>query len=139
MVRMENGLQVSIRTVASETPATSSSSTRPLIYTQIPELPGIPAPPVLSSDPQADAQLAPTTHFSTVQSEVRAGAIRIEVGNPEQRSPGETAILRNQDAKKYGIVWDIGSLIFETPIQYDYEAGVKVRSLLSTELGKHGM
>ena len=28
---------------------------------------------------------------------------------------------------------DIGSLIFETPIQHDYEAGVEVRSLLSTE------
>ena len=29
--------------------------------------------------------------------------------------------------------FNIGSLIFETPIQHDYEAGVKVRSLLSTE------
>ena len=28
---------------------------------------------------------------------------------------------------------DIGSLIFESPIQHDYEAGVEVRSLLSTE------
>ena len=28
---------------------------------------------------------------------------------------------------------DIGSLIFETPIRHDYEAGVEVRSLLSTE------
>ena len=28
---------------------------------------------------------------------------------------------------------DIGSLIFETPIQHDYEEGVEVRSLLSTE------
>ena len=28
---------------------------------------------------------------------------------------------------------DIGSLIFETPIQHDYEAGVEVRSLLPTE------
>ena len=28
---------------------------------------------------------------------------------------------------------DIGSLIFETPIQHDYEASVKVRSRLSTE------
>ena len=30
-------------------------------------------------------------------------------------------------------VREIGSLIFDTPLQYDYEAGVKVRSLLSTE------
>ena len=30
-------------------------------------------------------------------------------------------------------VRDIGSLIFETPIQHDYEAGVEVRSLLPTE------
>ena len=28
---------------------------------------------------------------------------------------------------------DFGSLIFETPIQHDYEAGAEVRSLLSTE------
>ena len=28
---------------------------------------------------------------------------------------------------------DIGSLIFETPIQPDYEEGVEVRSLLSSE------
>ena len=28
---------------------------------------------------------------------------------------------------------DIGSLIFETPIQHDYEAGTEVRSLLLTE------
>ena len=28
---------------------------------------------------------------------------------------------------------DIGSSIFETPIQHDYEAGVEVRSLLSSE------
>ena len=41
-----------------------------------------------------------------------------------------TAILRNQEAKR---VRDIGSLIFETPIQHDYETGVEVRSLLPTE------
>ena len=43
---------------------------------------------------------------------------------------GDIAVLRNQEAKR---VRDIGSLIFETPIQHDYEAGVEVRSLLSTE------
>ena len=72
-----------------------------------------------------------TTHFSTARSEVRSGAIRIDITNPKQWSAGDTAILRNQEAKKK--VRDIGSLIFETPIQHDYEAGVEVRSLLPTE------
>ena len=39
-------------------------------------------------------------------------------------------IKRLLEAKK---VRDIGSLIFETPIQHDYEAGVEVRSLHPTE------
>ena len=58
------------------------------------------------------------------------GAIRVDISNSEQWSPGETAILRNQEAKQ---VRDIGSLSFETPIQHDYEAGVEVRSLLPTK------
>ena len=37
---------------------------------------------------------------------------------------------KNQEAKR---VRDIGSLIFDTPIQHDYEAGVEVLSLLPTE------
>ena len=49
---------------------------------------------------------------------------------PQQWSAGDVATIRNQEAKK---VRDIGSLIFETPIQHDYEAGVEVRSLLPTE------
>ena len=77
-----------------------------------------------------DAQQPSTTHFSTVRSEVRAGEIRIDITNPEHRSAGDTAILRNQEAKR---VRDIGSLILDTPIQHDYEAGVDVRSLLWTE------
>ena len=44
------------------------------------------------------------------------------------REPG--AVIRNQEAKK---VRDVGSLIFETPIQHDYEEGVEVRSLLPSE------
>ena len=71
-----------------------------------------------------------TTHFSAVRSEVRSGAIRIDITDPEQWSAGDIAIIRNQEAKK---VRDIGSLIFETPIQHNYEAGVEVRSLLPTE------
>ena len=62
--------------------------------------------------------------------EVRAGAIRIDITDPEQWSAGDVAVIRNQEAKR---VRDIGSLIFETPIQHDYEAGVEVRSLLTTE------
>ena len=65
-----------------------------------------------------------------MRSEVRSGAIRIDISKPEQWSAGDTAILRNQEAKK---VRDIGSLIFETPIQHDYEVGAEVRSLLPTE------
>ena len=65
-----------------------------------------------------------------MRSEVRSGAIRIDISNPEQWSAGDTTILRNQEAKK---VRDIGSLIFETPIQHDYEVGAEVRSLLPTE------
>ena len=38
--------------------------------------------------------------------------------------------MRNQEAKQ---VRNIGSLIFETPIQDDYEASVEARSLLPTE------
>ena len=41
-----------------------------------------------------------------------------------------TMSVVREEAKQ---VRDIGSLIFETPIQHDYEAGVEVRSLLSTE------
>ena len=69
--------------------------------------------------------------FSTLERDVRAGAIRIEINNPDQWTPGEVAILRNQEAKR---VRDIGSLIFDAPIQHDYEAGVEVRSLLPTGL-----
>ena len=54
----------------------------------------------------------------------------MEITNPEEWATGDVAVIRNQEAKK---VRDIGSLIFETPIQHDYEEGVEVRSLLSSE------
>ena len=98
-----------------QSPGVSSSSTRPPPYLLVPESPSVPAPPVprdLATPP--DASRASTTHFSTVRSEVRAGAILIDITNPEQWAAGDTAILRNQEAKQ---VRDIGSLIFETPIQ----------------------
>ena len=65
-----------------------------------------------------------------MRSEVLSGAIRVDITNPQQWSAGDVAVVRNQEAKK---VRDIGSLIFETPIQHDYEAGVEVRSWLPTE------
>ena len=112
-------------------PGTASSSSRPPSYLQVPRPPTVSAPPVPqeSASPSEPSRVS-TTHFSTVRSEVRSGAIRIYITNPEQWSAGETAILRNQEAKQ---VQDIGSLVFETPIQHDYEAGVEARSLLSTE------
>ena len=115
----------------------SSSSSRPPSYLPTLRPPTVPAPPVPKDStptPREDASSEPgrgsATHFSTVRSDVRSGAIRIDITNPEEWSAGDIAILRNQEAKK---VRDIGSLIFETPIQHDYEAGVEVRSLLSTE------
>ena len=67
--------------------------------------PSIPAPPIPNGALQPDAQPVSATHFSTLRSEVCAGAIRVDVSNPEQWSPGKTAILRNQEAKQ---VRDIG-------------------------------
>ena len=118
--------------------ASASSSIRPPSYLQIPRPPTVPAPPVPQDSAPASGENASssepsrgsTTHFSTVRSEVRSGAIRIGITNPEQWSAGDIAVLRNQEAKR---VRDIGSLIFETPIQHSYEAGVEERSLLSTE------
>ena len=54
----------------------------------------------------------------------------MDITNPEEWAEGDIAVIRNQEAKK---VRDVGSLIFETPIQHDYEEGVEVRSLLSSE------
>ena len=114
--------------------ASASSSMRPSSYLQTPRPPTIPAPPVpCGNTPASGENTSPwvsATHFSTVRSEVRSGAIRINISNPEQLSAGDTAILRNQEAKK---VRDIGSLISETPIQHDYEVGAEARSLPPTE------
>ena len=107
--------------------ASASSFTRPPSYLQTPRPPTVPAPPVpQDSTPASGENASPsepsrvgTTHFSTVRSEVRSGAIRIDITNPEQWSAGDIAVLRNQEAKR---VRDIGSLIFETPIQHSYES-----------------
>ena len=67
---------------------------------------------------------------------VLGGEIRVEISDPDQWSPGDVAVLRNQEAKR---VREIGSLIFDTPLQHDYEAGAGVRSRLSTEVRKRLM
>ena len=117
--------------------ASASSSAMSASLIQTPTPPTVPAPPIpieASLQSKDNASLSPrrdsTTRFSTVRSEVRSGAIRVDITNPQQWSAGDIAVIRNQEAKK---VRDIGSLIFETPIQHDYEAGVEVRSLLPTE------
>ena len=121
--------------------ASASSSAVPTVTLQVPTPPMIPPPPIpvtkdqLSSRSQGSSdssQVQPKAkpHFSTVIGQVRAGAIRMDITNPEEWAAGDVAVIRHQEAKK---VRDIGSLIFETPIQHDYEEGVEVRSLLSTE------
>ena len=118
--------------------ASASSSATPSTHIQTPKPPTIPPPPIPNEGSPQSRENVPssrpsrgsTTHFSTVRSEVRSGAIRIDITDPEQWLAGDVAVIRNQEAKK---VRDIGSLIFETPIQHDYEAGVEVRSLLPTE------
>ena len=116
--------------------ASASSSAVPSTYIQMPTPPTVSPPPIPKerSPSQRESASLPThthqrsrTHFSTVVGQVRAGAIRMDITNPEA---GDIAVIRNQEAKK---VRDIGSLIFETPIQHDYEEGVEVRSLLSSE------
>ena len=63
-----------------QTPGASSSSTRPPPYVQMPEPPAVPAPPIPSDAVSiSDAQPSSTAHFSTVRSEARAGAIRIDI------------------------------------------------------------
>ena len=121
--------------------ASASSSAVPLTFAQTPLPPTISPPPIptskdqLSSQPQVSSpphrsQQKSKPHFSTVIGQVRAGAIRMDITNPEEWAEGDIAVIRNQEAKK---VRDVGSLIFETPIQHDYEEGVEVRSLLSSE------
>ena len=121
----------------SHVPGASVSSPVTSIAMPTPTPPTFPAPPIpaeISPTERGSASTSPRrsspTRFSTMRSEVRSGAIRIDITNPEQWTSGDVAVIRNQEAKR---VRDIGSLIFETPIQHDYEAGVEVRSLLPTE------
>ena len=114
----------------------SSSSRQPShLPTSRPSTASAPSVPKDSTPtPRENASSEPgrgsATHLSTVRSNVRSGAIQIDITEPEEWSAGDIAVIRNQEAKR---ARDIGSLIFETPIQHDYEAGVEVRPLLSTE------
>ena len=137
--------------VSLETPSRRGGSGEPLEYVPgvsvpspaisvnmpTPTPPTFPAPPIptevfasVRESVPASPKRGSHTRFSTVRSEVRSGAIRIDITDPQQWAAGDVAVIRNQEAKK---VRDIGSLIFETPIQHDYETGVEVRSLLPTE------
>ena len=98
---------------------TSGSSTKPPSSLQVPRPPTIPAPPVPPRNTSPPVELALHT---LVQCEVKFDLEQSEFISP----------TRNL-AKSRKRVRDIGSLIFETPIQHDYEAGVEVRSLLPTE------
>ena len=118
-------------------PGASVPSSAVSVNMPTPTPPTFPAPPVPTEVTPLEREAAATsprrgspTRFSAVRSGVRSGAIRIDITNPEQWAAGDVAVIRNQEAKK---VRDIGSLIFETPIQHDYEARVEVRSLLPTE------
>ena len=111
--------------------ASASSSAVSTSLIQTPTPPTVPVPPIpieASLQSKENASLPPSrdspTRFSTVRSEVRSGAIRIDITDPQQWSSGDIAVIRNQEAKK---VRDIGSLIFETHIQHEYEAGVEVK------------
>ena len=93
----------------------SSSSSRPPSYLSTPRPPTVPAPsvpkdstPTPRENPPSEPGKGSATHFSTVRSNVRSGAIRIDITNPEEWSAGDIAVQRNQEAKR---VRDIGSLI----------------------------
>ena len=81
----------------------SSSSTRPSSYLEAPRPPTVPAPPVPreneSTSPSEPSRVS-TTHFSTVRSDVRSGAIRIDITNPEQWSPGGHCDLAKSGSKE---------------------------------------
>ena len=68
----------------------SGSTARAPAYIQTPVPPTIAPPSVPTS----------ATHSSTIQSDVRAGAIRVEISDPEQWSSGDVAILQNQEAER---------------------------------------
>ena len=49
----------------------------------------------------------------------------MDITNPDDWTEGDIAVIRNQEARK---VRDVESLIFETPIQHDYEEVAKDQS-----------
>ena len=93
-------------------PGTSASSlAAPVASIQIPTPPTVTPPPIppprdqLSSQSQASSNSPQSRsrqkpHFSTVASQVRAGAIRMDITNPEEWAAGDVAVIRNQEAKR---------------------------------------
>ena len=84
--------------------AFASSSAKPALPLRTPTPPTIPAPPIPTDESAQLGKKAPspgqsggsTTHFSTVRSEVRSGAIRIDITDPEQWPAGDVAVIPNQ-------------------------------------------
>ena len=90
--------------------ASASSSAIPTVTIQVPTPPIVSPPPIpvpkdqLSSRSQvssdsSQAQSKSKPHFSTVIGQVRAGAIRMDITNPEEWAAGDVAVIRNQEAK----------------------------------------
>ena len=104
----------------------SSSSNRPPSHlpTSRPSTASAPSVPKDSTprteSPSSESGKKSATHFSTVRSNVRSGAIGIDTTNSEEWSAGDVAVIRNQEAKR---VRDIGSLIFETPSNMTMKQG----------------
>ena len=73
-------------TQSASSAAASSSAVRAPVHIQTPEPPRV-APP----DVPTRAAV-----FNTIQSDVRAGTIRVEISDPDQWSPSDVAILQNQ-------------------------------------------
>ena len=76
--------------------ASVSSSATPPLHVQTPTPPTVRAPPIPRDDvspsrdnaPSPEPHRSSTTHFSTVRSEDRSGAIRMDITQPEQWSAG---------------------------------------------------
>ena len=61
-----------------------------------------PLPTIMDLLISALATPTSTTIFSTVQSDVRARAIRVELSDPDKWSPGDVAVLQIKKPKELG-------------------------------------
>ena len=80
--------------------ASASSSAMSTSLLQTPTPPTVPAPPIpteASLQSKENAPLPPSrdsaARFSTVRSDVRSGAIRIDISDPQQWSAGDVAVI----------------------------------------------